>query len=290
MAAGKKTQRILILDGNTGGHSCQQLIDTIEGILSATGRFDTDVLAYPSRPVDDSELNAWRPRFSDYDAVVSTIEGGTLSEAAKADFEDFIASGGGVLVHHASVVAFEDWPAYNEILGLGWRHARSGLHVFLKEDGEIVYTTPWMGVGAGHSKEHPFQVKSRQPEHPIMKGMPDLWMHGRDEFYYGMRGPAKNLAILASAYAAKDQWGSGDHEPILWTTSYGKGRAVTTILGHCMGRSTRFDAVHCVGYQALIARSVEWAATGDVTIGVPEPFPTEDDVSIISPEEVVWPE
>jgi hypothetical protein len=48
--------------------------------------------------------------------------------------------------------------------------------------------------------------------------------------------------------------------------------------------------VHYVGYHALITRSIEWAATGDVTIGVPKPFATEHQASIVSPEKVDWSE
>jgi len=290
MSPSEAKPKILLVHGTGRGHNCGQYVDAVSGILTAPGIFDVDKLAYPSSPVDEKALDSWRPRFSDYDAVVWTLVGGRLSETAKSDFETYIESGGGLLVLHACVAVFEDWNAYTKMIGLGWRHAGSGFHIFLTEDGDIVKTTPWMGVGAGHTKEHPFQIRSRQSDHPIMRGIPDLWMHGTDEFYYGMRGPAENLSILASAFATKEQWGSGDHEPILWTTSYGKGRVATSVLGHCEHYTPHRDAVHCVGYQALIARSAEWVATGDVTIGVPEPFPAADEASIVSPEKVKWPQ
>ena len=34
-----------------------------------------------------------------------------------------------------------------------------------------------------------------------MKGLPEEWMHARDELYDRMRGPAENLTVLATAYS-----------------------------------------------------------------------------------------
>ena len=92
------------------------------------------------------------------------------------------------------------------------------------------------------------------------------------------------------------------HEPILWTVGYGEGRVVVTVLGHRMSDQFRYDperheldhgangtkAVHSVGFQTLLARGAEWAATGNVTIPVPKGFPTADTASVVSPENVTW--
>ena len=66
--------------------------------------------------------------------------------------------------------------------------------------------------------------------------------------------------------------------------SFGKGRVLHTPMGHVGG----FDPVHCVGFQTVIARGTEWAATGKVTIPVPKNFPTEDKVSIVPPVKLRW--
>lgn len=297
MSTSQSKLKVLTLNGNCS-HGWPELTAALEAILTAAGRFDVEVSTSPSQRSSESEWNKWHPRFSDYDAVISTYEGRMPSEAAREDFEAYIRSGHGALILHSSVGAFEGWRAYNEMVGLGWRNASAGRHVFIEDSGEIVYTPPFHGVGSGHGKQHTYPVRNRQPNHPIMEGVPDLWMHGMDELYHGMRGPAKNLPILASAYSAKDQWGSGDHEPMLWTTSYGEGRVAATVLGHRwyddrieghpIEAENGPDALHCVGYQTLIARSVEWVATSAVTIGVPEPFPNADKTSIVNPDKVNW--
>ena len=53
---------------------------------------------------------------------------------------------------------------------------------------------------------------------------------------------------------------------MILTIGYGKGRVFHTPMGHVGGTAP----VHCVGFQTVIARGTEWAATGAVTIPVPK--------------------
>ena len=68
------------------------------------------------------------------------------------------------------------------------------------------------------------------------------------------------------------------------TIAYGEGRVFHTPMGHVGGT----DSVHCVGFQTVLARGTEWAATGTVTLGIPDGFPAEDAVSIVPPAEMKW--
>ena len=95
-------------------------------------------------------------------------------------------------------------------------------------------------------------------------------MHERDERYDRLRGPAKNMTVLATAYSDPDTGGSGRHEPMLMAIQFGKGRVFHTTLGH--GAYSR----ECVGFIATLQRGTEWAATGKVTQPVPDDFPTAD--------------
>jgi hypothetical protein len=272
---------VLIVDGRVYGRGP----DALKAMFTATGRFNVEVSTSPSARASQEEWEAWRPRFSDFDAVVfSSYQDPKWSDALRADFEVYVNAGGGAIILHTCVGAFfEDWDAYLNMLGVSWRRPAQGYRIIIDDaTGEVIRIPPMFGVGVGHSKLHFFLVKNRLPDHPIMRGIPDVWLHGKDELYHGLRGPAENIDILASAYSAKDQWGSGDHEPVLWTVTQGKGRVVVFVLGHDL------QASHCVGYQTLIARGVEWAATGAVTIPVPQNFPTKDKPSVVKPEDVLW--
>ncbi len=229
---------------------------------------------------------AWRPNFSDYQVIVSNYNGELWPEEVREDYTAFVKSGGGVLIVHAANNAFPQWKEFNEMIGLGWRNAKFGKRVYLNADGKPVLVNAHDGsckcaaeknhgcLGAGHGPQHEYQITIRDTEHPITKGMPPVWMHTKDELYHGQRGPAANMQILASAHSvtnAPGRRGTGVYEPMLWVIPYGKGKVVTNVMGHENGK-----ALQCVGFITLMNRSIEWLATGTVTIPVPKTFPTAE--------------
>lgn len=224
-----------------------------------------------------------------------------MPDEKKIMFNNYVKEGGNLLIVHMGVLSHEEWPEFHEMIGLGWYKANAGDHIIWDdEDGDFVNLPPYHGVGPGHGKQHEFVVTVRNTHHPITEGMPVDWMHGMDEFYHGLRGPAKNIEVLATAFSAKRKWGSGDHEPIAWTVNYGKGRVFVTILGHAF-LEEKADVVHsvnhyeneskaiyCVGFQTLFARGAEWAATGKVKTDIPMKFPTNNGSVVLPPNELEW--
>jgi type 1 glutamine amidotransferase len=103
---------------------------------------------------------------------------------------------------------------------------------------------------------------ARDREHPIMRGLPEVWMQAHDELYYHLRGPIGEMHVLATA-----QPPNGEHAPILWTMQHGDGRVFVTTLGH------HIPSVESLGFMTTLVRGMEWAATGQVTIPVPANFP-----------------
>jgi type 1 glutamine amidotransferase len=280
--------RALVINGQNN-HDWEATSASVRQTLLSTKRFDVVVSTSPPPGSDDAAWEAWRPPFSDHQVVVVDYNGDPWPAPVRTAFEAFVKGGGGVVNVHAANNAFPEWDAWNSMIGLGWRNADFGDRLTVDPDtGKTLRTKKGEGIGAGHGHQHAFPVTVRSSDHPIMRGFPPVWLHAKDELYHGLRGPAGSLTILSSAWSDPKTSGTGAHEPITWVIPYGKGRVVTTVMGHHWRGQKDFDALHCVGFQAVIARACEWAALGEVTLPVPRGFPTEKETSVVPPGDVSW--
>jgi len=267
--------RVMILDGESGGpyHAWQQTTPSLKRMLTDAGIFQVDVVTAPPK---DGDFTSFKPEWSKYQVVVWNYDAsdGRWPDSLKASFEEYVLSGGGVVIVHASDNAFPHWKAFSLMIGVGgWRgrDEKSGAH-FYYQDGKVVADNA-PGSAGMHGARLPFKVVDRVTDHPITKGLPKEWMHVPDELYANLRGPGENMTILATAYSDPDNKGTGHDEPMLMVISYGKGRVFHTTMGHDLA------ALGCVGFIATYQRGTEWAATGKVTQKVPADFPTADKTS-----------
>ena len=89
--------------------------------LERSGRFTVDVVTTPG-PNSKRELwSAFKPEFSKYDVVLSNYNGEMWPEDVRKALEDYVSGGGGLAIIHAANNAFQGWPAFNKMIGLGWR-------------------------------------------------------------------------------------------------------------------------------------------------------------------------
>jgi type 1 glutamine amidotransferase len=263
--------KALIVDGQNG-HDWKGTTPVVKELLEETKLFAVDVATSPPRGQD---MSGFRPDFAAYDVVVSNYQGADWPEATRKALVDHVAGGGGLVIYHFACAAFPNWKEYNEMIGLGgWggRNEKHGPYVRWR-DGKIVRdTTP--GRGGAHGPMQPFQVVVREPDHPITQGLPTTFMHVPDELYGWLRGPARNLTVLATAFAPKEKGGAGEHEPLLFTVKYGKGRVFQNALGHTA------KELKSVAFIATFQRGAEWAACGKVTQKVPADFPGPEEASV----------
>lgn len=263
--------KALIVEGQNNHGVWPKTTKMMKRYLEESKLFTVDVATTAAKGSDPN----FRPEFAKYAVVISNYNGAAWPKETQQAFLDYVRNGGGFVVVHAANNSFGDWKEYNEVIGLGgWggRNEKHGPYVYFNDQGEVVRDTN-KGGGGHHGPQHPFALIVRSPEHPIVKGMPSSWLHANDELYDLLRGPAENMDVLATAFADKAKGGSGRHEPMIFTVSYGKGRCFHTPMGHGI------DSQECVGFIATFQRGTEWAATGKVTLPLPSDFPTADKVS-----------
>jgi hypothetical protein len=267
----------LLIDGRNN-HDWKATTPVLKRLLEETGLFEVTVV---TAPPDNETLKSFHPKFAGYDVVVLNYNdfgpqnAGDWPEVTQNDFLAYVKNGGGVVSYHAADNAFPKWAEFNQVIGLGgWggRNEKDGPYLRWRDGDLVKDSTP--GIAGSHGPRHPFVVEIRDPNHPITKGLPERWMHATDELYDRLRGPGQNLTLLATAFSAPDQKGTGENEPILFTIQYGKGRVFHTTLGHDTA------AMQCVGFIVTLQRGAEWAATDKVTQKVPADFPGPDKVSL----------
>jgi type 1 glutamine amidotransferase len=302
----QKKIRVLLIDGQNN-HNWKATTPIMKKELEDCGRFTVEVattpaqLRAPARPKDANDEKAqakykdelakynealpvykegmakFRPDLTKYDVVLSNYNGDPWSPEFQKDLEEALKAGKiGLVIVHAANNAFGGWGEYNQMIGMGWRGNGAGDRLTLDSDGKEKRVPKGTGPGAGHGAGHAFVVAVRDGEHPITKGMPKEWMHATDELYHGMRGPIQNVHLLATAFSDKSKGGTGEHEPMIWTVMYGKGRVFHTPMGHAE------QAMRCWGFIGTLQRGTEWAATGDVTLKLPAAFPTAEKTSSVS--------
>lgn len=319
---GAERLRALVIDGESN-HDFRGTTEAVRTALASTGRFgDWSQVRFsrspvwwergePTKPAGDdpkaaaqyaqdmkafeearrafhtqSDLGwaSWRPAFDACDVVVVNYNGRGWPPHVADAFVTFVRNGGGVVVIHAANNSFEGWPAFNEMLGIGWRGPKFGQWIAVDDaTGKLIIVPEETPAGSSHGSFVPFTVKTRDDSHPIMAGLPSEWLHAADELYFRMRGTPTNLHVLATAYSPD----SKQHEPVVWWVPFGKGRVVTTSMGHYQ-RPEHYTALQCVGFQTVLARACEWAATGAVTIPVPANFPTAIEQAVAASKDVKW--
>lgn len=281
--------RVLIVDGQNN-HDWPPTTAWLKKFLAATGRCTVAVSTTPPKEIaaTDPAWTAWRPKFADYDVVLSNFNGGDKANGTRwpadveAAFENYVRGGGGFVSFHAANNAFLGWPAYNDMVGLLWRDKNFGPGLIIDENEKIVVVPAGEGRGAGHPPRYTFQMTTLIADHPITPGFPKAWLHPSEQLTHGQRGPEAvvrggELTILT---CARDD-ALKENEPMDWVRTCGKGRVYVTMLGHSWKAEEPDNPnLHCAGFQTLFLRGLEWTATGKVTAPLPADFPTAEKISL----------
>jgi type 1 glutamine amidotransferase len=103
-------------------------------------------------------------------------------------------------------------------------------------------------------------VRTEQPEHPVMKGVPESFTIPADEWYTFDKSPRPNVQVLASVDESTYQPASdirmGDH-PAIWVNPHKKARNVYFLMGHS---KELFDTK---AFTTLFANALRWVTKRD---------------------------
>jgi len=224
-----KTIRVLILSGRNN-HEWQQTTGFLENMFQQTGNFKTKITNQP-----DTLKFA---DFEKFDVVLSNWNSWPENdlrwpEQTEKALLQFIENGGGFVTFHSSTSAFYKWPEFQEISTAAW----------------IMDTT-------SHGKPSETKVEITGAEHPVTHGMKafeifdELWINTAKNHKFEVLGTATNEELTQNGM---------EKQPAIMVAGYGKGRIFHTILGHDL------KAMESEGFQLLLLRGTEWAATGKVS-------------------------
>jgi len=236
--------RVLILTGHNN-HDWRQTAPHMRRILEVTGKFDVRVTEEPAGLNDKILAN--------YDVLLADYVGPRWGETAEKAVERFVKSGKGLAVVHAGSYPFgireilgekmtntgkrePPWDAWGDMAGATWTD------------------TP----KTGHGPRHLFEVKWSDPQHPIAAGLAPSFTISDELYHFFKMKP--NVHVIGTAFDDPKFAGDGKDAPLIWTVAYGQGRVFHTALGHDLTAQAE------PGFQISLARGVEWAATGAVTI------------------------
>jgi type 1 glutamine amidotransferase/HEAT repeat protein len=232
--------RVLIFSG-LNNHDWRSTTPVIKKMLTDCARFGTVDVTEDPAGLTAATLARYDVLVSNWTPYPETRR--SWRPETEAAFLDFVRRGGGFVVIHAAACTFQPWPEFQQLIALTW-----------KAD----YTA--------HGTYHTFKVSVEDQAHPIARGLTDFYT--TDELYHQMvQMTEPPLHVVFKAFSAKDQAGTGRHEPVLVCTELGRGRGVNLVLGH--------DAAAMgAGFGTLLLRSAEWAASGQVTLPPPAIWPS----------------
>ena len=241
--ADDKPIKVLIITGDHG-HAWKETTPFLKEILTKAG-MSVDVTETPSADLTADNLAKYDVLLLNYKDTKNGSPASRWSDDNKKAFTEAVAGGKGLVVYHHASSAFVGGSEFDK-------------------EFEMVIAGGWRKQG-NHGKRHEFSVTIRKADHPITKGLPAEFAHSNDELYQNSV-MLPGSVVLATAYSDKklDPKNSDKHEPVVWVASYGKGRVCENVLGHDVA------AMKSPGFQALLVRGVEWAATGEAKSPAPD--------------------
>lgn len=244
--SGPKIQTLIVTGRSS--HDWRATTPLLRKLLEDTGRFEVRVT--------EEFRGAGPETLAPYDVVILNYHDNRdpalrWGERTETALSNYVRGGKGLVVYHISLAAFDGWTEFEKMCGGNFR--------------------PNNGH---HSPPHDFTVDIKDKEHPITRGMKASFVEFHDDLYANLKWqPEGTYHVLATAWDDHSRYGPdekqpipgpGLHQPMVWTVNYGSGRVLSIAMGHGP------DSLKGAGFIAMLTRGTEWAATGNVTIPLPD--------------------
>jgi len=231
--------RLLILSGRNN-HNWEETTGVLTQIFDEETRFSADLTNSPDT-LNFDYLNQ-------YDVIVSNWNSWPDNDLRwPRDLEEglvrYVKEGGGLVFFHASTSVFYQWPEFQKIS-----------------------TGAWIDK-THHGQNSPVHVSINNQVHPITKGLSHFNVF--DELWIDA-GYNESFQVLGSASNKGPSGVEGEKQPAIFVENYGEGRIFHTILGHDA------RAMRNTGFETLLTRAAEWAATGEVRAPIPQEMQRSD--------------
>jgi type 1 glutamine amidotransferase len=235
--------QVLLLSGSNN-HNWRQTTPLLESIYKGSSLFEVEITNQPDTLVYKD--------LKKFDAILSNWNSWPDNnlrwpEETENGILKYLEEGGGLVFFHSSTSAFYTWPEFKKISTGAW-----------VED-------TW------HGRTNPTKVTIENQEHPITKGLSgfyifdELWINAEQNDRFQVLGNAINEEALDKVF---------ENQPAIFVSDYGKGRIFHTLLGH----DTR--AMRNTGFQTLMLRGTEWAATSKVSLPIPKELQQKKPIEI----------
>lgn len=225
-AAPRQIQVAIVVGGHGGGKA---FFDLFEG--------HADIRCQPVPLTDDSELfediGGWP-----YDVIVLYNLSSRISEKRRANFQQLMERGLGVVTLHHAFSSYQSWPEFSKIIG-----GRSFLSP-TEVNGKKMRT--------GEKGGNRYTIHVADKDHPVTKGVSDFELV--DETYFNYYIEPDSVPLLTTDAAGSDK-------VVGWAHTYRQGRAVYIQAGH---GPTIFQPQHeaHTQYRRLLAQAIRWVNQG----------------------------
>lgn len=169
-----------------------------------------------------------RTDLAEFDVLVLYDMARTITDAQQARLLERLAKGTGLVVMHHALASYQNWPAYERIIG-----------------GKYPEQADAKGPAGGYQHDVEVPVVVVAKDHPVTAGIRDFVIH--DEIYWNFRTGPDITPLLTTTHPKSGK-------PLAWTRTEGRSRIVYLQLGHDSA------AYGNPNFRKLVAQAIRWTA------------------------------